>query len=162
MEERSRAFGSLEISGSDFMAWPENMSLREIADRDLILNGVNLKPYIANPGYSVEYVLVTGNNGGTMRGGTRVEDILARKAKITVTVNPLHVVDMYRLLLTAFPGGYYSGARSPFSLSYFDPLEGDYRTVSILHPRMEPVTYLGWGTDEKEYWNGARLTLEEA
>ena len=51
--------------------------------KTITINGVDFTPYFTPTGFSCSYEKIDGGNGGTMKNGDALEDIVAVKAHAT-------------------------------------------------------------------------------
>ena len=51
--------------------------------KTITINGVDFTPYFTPTGFSCSYEKIDGGNGGTMKNGDALEDIVAVKARGT-------------------------------------------------------------------------------
>ena len=117
------------------------------------INGTDFTKTFTPSGYTVAYIKRLGSNGGQMKDGSYSEDVLALKAKITVTCMPLtdnaQSELLQAMLQTQYP-----------TLYDFDPKEGDYKYIETM-AELGEQKYRGFGSDQKEYWTGLVITFEE-
>lgn len=117
------------------------------------INDIDVTSLFTRNGYVVSYKSIKGTNAGTMLDGSYQDDELALKAVIKLPVMPLNGDQVKQLL-----GLIYS--KTYVDLYYFDPVEGDYKTIKAMREASEQK-YRGFGSDGKEYWTGGALTLTE-
>lgn len=116
-------------------------------------NGIDVTNMLTPAGYVVEYVSVQGDNGGSTKSGSYVEDEIAVKAVIKAFFRPLNESDLSALLSNIYSYVY-------VSVYYFDPKTNAYRTITARRT-VSSQKYRGKGADGKEYWTGTVVTLTE-
>lgn len=117
------------------------------------INDVDVTNLFTRYGYVVSYKSIKGTNAGTMLDGSYQDDELAIKAVIKLPVMPLNADQVKTLLSLVYE-------RTYVDLYYFDPVAGDYKTITAMRQASEQK-YRGYGSDGKEYWTGGALTLTE-
>ena len=125
-----------------------------IYDKKANLNGLDFSVFTPPVHYDIEYKTRDGGQGGLMQDGSMREDILARKAVITLYLPPLNDENMGWLLQAIW--------KDPSELEYFDLIEQRYITISTLRGQLATAQDMGQGTDRNNYWYANTLTLEEA
>lgn len=121
--------------------------------KEISINGVDrssmFMPYV----FSTRYKKIYGQNNGTMLDGTTTEDVIERKAVITLSFMPQIEED-----LTTFLSSLYS---SDYAIvRYFDIKTGDYRTIEAIYTEVE-AKHLMTNINDDEIWLPQPLTLTE-
>ena len=107
--------------------------------------------------YSLQCEIVTreGDNGGLLRDGTEVKDILARKVRLSWTLNSMSAAQ-YAALKAAIP------AHDPASVTVYDPYADDTRTANF-YVDLPPFVYAFTPPDSAHMsLAGQTLSMEEA
>ena len=117
--------------------------------------GTDCTAYFSPRGYSVEYEMVSGGNDGYLQGGVYFEDETARKAIVTLEVRAMTPARLAALTKLIYD------SPNP-SMTYFDPIDNDYRTVATRRGKLSPAQFRGSGSDGSTYWTADTLTLHEA
>lgn len=117
------------------------------------INGTDFTHMFTSRGYMVQYQSVQGNNAGQMLDGSYMEDELAVKAVVKINIMPLSEEDVSTLLKEIYSKAY-------VTLYYFDPRQGAY-LEKVFRRSSTEQKYRGFGSDGKEYWTAAALTLTE-
>lgn len=121
--------------------------------KEIYLNGKDFTKMFTPCGYSVSYQPVYGKNGGMMLDGSTVDDEIAIKAVLTLPVMPLSEQDLTELLNEIYTKVY-------VTVTYFDIKENKNREA-VFRRGSYAQKYLGYGSDQKEYWSGRAITLTE-
>ena len=120
--------------------------------KDIWINGNNYTRYFAHRNWKVEYQSINGNNAGRMLDGSYVEDEIAIKAVITLSLMPLNEAQAAKLLEEVLSAVYPK-------IKYFDLRTGAYREIETLR-KISSSTY--WGTCVGgDYWGNTTITLTE-
>src|SRR5574344_526687 len=101
------------------------------------INGVDFTSYFTPSGFVCAYTKIDGGNGGTMKNGDTIQDIVAVKARGQATCMPLTEEQQKTLLSTIY-------SSQPVLLQYFDARTGADRTVEAYMETNETV-YRGVG-----------------
>lgn len=117
------------------------------------INDTDFTHMFTSRGYMVQYQSVQGNNAGQMLDGSYMEDELAVKAVVKLNVLPLNEDQVSALLQEIY-------AKPYVTLYYFDPKQGAY-LEKVFRRNATEQKYRGFGSDGKEYWTAAVLTLTE-
>ena len=110
------------------------------------INGVDFTSYFTPSGFVCAYTKIDGGNGGTMKNGDTIQDIVAVKARGQATCMPLTEEQQKTLLSTIY-------SSQPVLLQYFDARTGADRTVEAYMETNETV-YRGIGATGNTYWTG--------
>lgn len=116
-----------------------------------IVDGVDFTAYVNRWQYSVGYVYREGSNASLRLSGLQPRDLLAIKARVSVTVNDQQGPQL-AALLTAVLKNY-------VQLTYFEPKDNSARTATF-KPTVEEVSIppvpgsVRWG-------KGFRIVMEE-
>lgn len=121
--------------------------------KTITINGVDFTSYFTPTGFSCSYEKIDGGNGGTMKNGDALEDIVAVKARGTAVCMPL-TDDQQSALLPALYD------EQPILLRYFDPRTGEYRAINA-YVTTESGVYRGKGATGVEYWTGLAVSFSE-
>ena len=121
--------------------------------KDIEIGIVDFTDAFVRVGYQVEYAKRLGKQGGMMQDGTMEEDLIDRKAVVTLPCFPLTEDQLSELLTALFDEDY------PI-VRYFDPWRKAYRSIrSIVDVSRQ--SYRGAGSDGVLYWTGTVVTLTE-
>lgn len=116
-----------------------------------IVDGVDFTTYVNRWQYAVSYDFREGKNGGLMLDGSNPRDLLAIKARVSVTVNDRRGPELAALLGAVL--------KNEVQLTYFEPRVNDECTATF-KPTVEEVQLppvpgtVRWG-------KGFRITMEE-
>lgn len=121
--------------------------------KSIFINGINFTSYFTPVGFVCSYEKIDGGNGGTMKNGDMVQDIIAVKARGQATCMPL-TEQQQSTLLTAIHG------TQPLLLQYYDAKAGGNRTVEAYMDTSETV-FRGTGGTGVDYWTGLVVTFSE-
>ena len=117
------------------------------------INGVDFTSYFTTSGFVCAYTKIDGGNGGTMKNGDTIQDIVAVKARGQATCMPLTEERQKKLLSTIY-------SSQPVLLQYFDARTGADRTVEAYMETNETV-YRGVGATGNTYWTGLVVSFSE-
>ena len=117
------------------------------------INGADFTSYFPPPGVVCAYTKIDGGNGGTMKNGDTIQDIVAVKARGQATCMPLTEEQQKTLLSTIY-------SSQPVLLQYFDARTGADRTVEAYMETNETV-YRGVGATGNTYWTGLVVSFSE-
>ena len=117
------------------------------------INGVDFTSYFTTSGFVCAYTKIDGGNGGTMKNGDTIQDIVAVKARGQATCMPLTEEQQKNLLSTIY-------SSQPVLLQYFDARTGADRTVEAYMETNETV-YRGVGATGNTYWTGLVVSFSE-
>lgn len=117
------------------------------------INGVDFTSYFTTSGFVCAYTKIDGGNGGTMKNGDTIQDIVAVKARGQATCMPLTEEQQKKLLSTIY-------SSQPVLLQYFDARTGADRTVEAYMETNETV-YRGVGATGNTYWTGLVVSFSE-
>lgn len=117
------------------------------------INGVDFTSYFTTSGFVCAYTKIDGGNGGTMKNGDTIQDIVAVKARGQATCMPLTEEQQKKLLSTIY-------SSQPVLLQYFDARTGADRTVEAYMETNETV-YRGIGATGNTYWTGLVVSFSE-
>lgn len=119
----------------------------------LIVDGVNLAPYIAYKGFTWQRSDVDGPNAGRAIGnGTLYRDRLATKVRLDITCTPLELKDVSKILKAISP--------EYVTVTYTDPQEGQDVT-KVMYSNNVPVPFLIKREDGRDLWGGFTFPLVE-
>ena len=125
--------------------------------RDLmapIINGYDCSGLVNAYSLKCEPFDREGRNGGTLRDGTEIKDILARKVRLSWAMNSISSAQ-YAALCAACNG-------DPVSAYVFDPVQNTHRTADF-HVTLPSFEFAFWpGNHNPMAYAGPTLTLEEA
>lgn len=116
------------------------------------LNGIDMSTYFTRYGYTVAYKSIKGDLAGYMLDGSYTDDVLARKAVVTLICMPQTDAQM-SILLQAIMQDY-------VTLEYFDPKISGMRTATFM-PSEPEQKYRGTGADGNDYWTGTKVVFTE-
>ena len=116
-----------------------------------IVDGVDFTDYVNRWQYAVSYVFREGRNGGLMLDGSEPRDLLAIKARVSVTVNDQPGPELAALLAAVL--------KNEVQLHYYDPWIYADRT-STFKPTVEEVQ-LTPAPGSIRYGKGFRIIMEE-
>ena len=117
------------------------------------INGVDFTSYFTTSGFVCAYTKIDGGNGGTMKNGDTIQDIVAVKARGQATCMPLTEEQQKKLLSTIY-------SSQPVLIQYFDARTGSDRTVEAYMETNETV-YRGVGATGNTYWTGLVVSFSE-
>ena len=95
-----------------------------------IVDGVDFSAYVNRWQYAVGYDFREGKNGGLMLDGSEPRDLLAIKARVSVTVNDQPGAELAALLTAVL--------KNEVTLQYYDPQTNGTRTGTF-KPTVEEV-----------------------
>lgn len=90
----------------------------------LFIDDVNYTSYIDKYGYQVSYSPIKGPNEGVAIDGTTITDIVARKAVLSVTCNPLDQVRLASIISAL--------SKDSVEVTYFDTKTNAQRTAFFI------------------------------
>lgn len=118
---------------------------------DLIVNGVDLTPYIFKQGVKWSRNDIDGPNAGrTQNDGDMIRDRRAIKTRLDVTCRPM-TTEECRIVLQAIRPEY-------VTVRYLDPMEGEVVTKKMYSSNV-PATFLMTRPDGTEWWTGITFPL---
>lgn len=117
------------------------------------INGTDRTDITAGLGYSVSYVKVHGNNGGTMIDGSETEDVLAVKAVVSVPLLPTTIEEAEEIIADVYSDTY-------AEVYFYDLLTGNYKTSSCIYEDISAVPLLS-SIDGNDYWYCGTLNFTE-
>lgn len=117
------------------------------------INGVDFTSYFTPEGFQCSYIKIDGGNGGTMKNGDTVQDIVAIKASGKATCMPLTETQQSALLTSIY-------SSQPVSLTYFDAKQAAEKTVEAYMEASETV-YRGVGGTGITFWTGLSVSFSE-
>ena len=117
----------------------------------LFLDNVDYTTYVKNRGYAVAYRKVVGPNSFTTLDGTTHEDIIAKKAVVSVPLNQMNSTQ-----LAALTAACYNAKRATF----FDTESGGNVTKDV-SASLSEVSVLMTKNGTKYWGTEILLTLEE-
>ena len=112
-----------------------------------IVDGVDFSAYVNRWQYAVGYDFREGKNGGLMLDGSEPRDLLAIKARVSVTVNDQPGAELAALLSTVL------------TLQYYDPQTNGTRTGTF-KPTVEEVQ-IPPVPGSSRYGKGFSIIMEE-
>ena len=121
--------------------------------KTISINGVDFTSYFTHSGFVCAYTKIDGGNGGAMKNGDTIQDIVAVKARGQATCMPLTEEQQKTLLSTIY-------SSQPVLLQYFDARTGADRTVEAYMETNETV-YRGVGATGNTYWTGLVVSFSE-
>lgn len=121
--------------------------------KDIIINGIDRTGITAGHGYSVTYIKVHGGNGGTMLTGKEVEDVLAKKARISMPLFPTSLEDAEDLIADIYANDY-------ATVYFYDLKSNAYKTSECIYEEIEAKPLLQ-SIDGHDYWYCGRLMFTE-
>lgn len=116
-----------------------------------IVDGTDFTAYVNRWQYSVGFDFREGSNGGLMLDGSIYRDLLAIKARVSVTVNDQRGPELSALLAAVL--------KNDVQLTYFDPKANAERTGTF-KPTVEEVS-LPPVPGSTRWGKGFRITMEE-
>ena len=121
--------------------------------KSIRIGTVDFTSFFTQVGYQVEYIKRLGNQGGLLQDGSMEEDLLDRKAVVTLPCYPLNEDQISELLSALFEDHYPA-------VEYYDPWMKDYRRVYAIVDTSR-LSYRGHGADGNSYWTGSVVKLTE-
>lgn len=121
--------------------------------KTILINGVNFTSYFTPSGFVCAYTKIDGGNGGTMKNGDTIQDIVAVKARGQATCMPLNELQQAKLLAAIYES-------QPVTLQYFDAMLGHNRSIKAYMEASE-ATYRGYGGTGVEFWTGIVVSFSE-
>lgn len=121
--------------------------------KTILINGVNFTSYFTPSGFVCAYTKIDGGNGGTMKNGDTIQDIVAVKARGQATCMPLNELQQAKLLAAIYES-------QPVTLQYFDARLGHNRSIEAYMEASE-ATYRGYGGTGVEFWTGIVVSFSE-
>lgn len=121
--------------------------------KDIIINGIDRTGITAGHGYSVKYVKVHGNNGGTMLAGNTVEDVLTKKARITMPLYPTTLEEAEDMIADIYGNDY-------ATVQFYDLKSKAYKTSECIYEEIEAKPLL-LSVDGNDYWYCGELIFTE-
>lgn len=121
--------------------------------KTILINGVNFTSYFTPSGFVCAYTKIDGGNGGTMKNGDTIQDIIAVKARGQATCMPLNELQQAKLLAAIYES-------QPVTLQYFDARLGHNRSIEAYMEASE-ATYRGYGGTGVEFWTGIVVSFSE-
>lgn len=121
--------------------------------KNILINGVDFTEYFTPIGFRCSYTKIEGGNGGTMKNGDTLQDIIAVKASGQAACMPLTETQQSTLLAAIY-------SSQPVLLQYFDARTGSDRTVEAYMEASE-TTYKGFGGTGVEFWTGLVVSFSE-
>ena len=112
--------------------------------KDIWINGIKSTEIFGPSGYEVTYEKVTGPNSGTMQGGLEVEDVIAKRAVVTLPMMPITEEQA-----SAFIGNVYGHQYA--TVKFFDLKTRDYITKSCIYEEIKSK-HLLTSVDGHDYW----------
>lgn len=116
-----------------------------------IVDGVDFSAYVNRWQYTVGFDFREGSNGGLMLDGALTRDLLAIKARVTVTVNDQRGPELAALLTAVL--------KNEVSLQFFDPRANETRTGTF-KPTVEAVS-IPPVPGSSRWGKGFQITMEE-
>ena len=126
----------------------------EYAPTTVKIDGVDITSWLTPFGQEQEFSHVIGSNSGTMLDGTFVEDYITYKVILTFTVMPLDRNDQSALIRLLHKNHLKS-------VYYFDTELNSYTERTMILSDGPKNKYLGRGSNEKAYWSGIVIQLQE-
>lgn len=118
----------------------------------LIIDGVDISPYIAYQGYAWQRSDVDGEGAGRMLDGELVRNRVATKRRLDVTCTLLTNAQAATVLTAIMPEW--------VSVTYYDPQQGS-NVTKTMYSNNNPASYCIHGRDGNEYWMGITFPLVE-
>jgi len=117
----------------------------------LFLDSADFSSYVKKRGYSVTYKKILGPNSFTTLDGTYHEDVIAKKAVVSVPLNPVTAVNLSTLTNAIYKAS---------SATFYDPEVGADVTKSVFATLSTASVVMTKGATQ--YWGEELiLTLEE-
>ncbi len=116
------------------------------------IGGVDFSDCIQKYGYAVSYEEIEGKNSGYMLNGSYKRDIVARKANLSLTCNPLKPKRLASIL-SALSSDY-------VNITYYDTKTGTDRDA-IFMPTVGQHSLVMLKSNGVAYWDGLAITLKE-
>lgn len=121
--------------------------------KSISINDVDCSTLITRYGYSVSYIKIRGDAGGTMLDGSTTEDVIAIKAVVTYSFMPQTEEELNAFLNLLYKSDY-------AKVNYFDPFAKDYRTIEAIYSEITSK-HVMTNVNEDELWTTEQLTLTE-
>lgn len=121
--------------------------------KNISINDVDCSTIFTRYGYSVSYIKIRGDAGGTMLDGSTTEDVIAIKAVVTLSFMPQTEEELNAFLNLLYKSDY-------AKVNYFDPKAKDYRTVEAIYSEITSKHILT-NVNNDEMWAIEQLTLTE-
>lgn len=121
--------------------------------KEISINGVDCSSMFLPYVFATRYKKIYGTNGGTMLDGTTTEDVIERKAVITLSFLPQAEADLTTFISSLYGSDY-------ATVRYFDIKAGDYRTIEAIYSEVE-AKHLMTNINDVEMWLPEPLTLTE-
>lgn len=118
----------------------------------LIVDGVDLAPYIAYQGIKWQRSDVDGPNAGRSIQGTMIRDRVATKIRLDVTCRPLYLEEAKIVLQAILP--------EFITVTYTDPMYGKNITKTM-YSNNNPAQFLIKRPSGREMWGGITFPLVE-
>lgn len=121
--------------------------------KNISINNVDCSSLFMRYGYKTQYKKVHGNAGGTMLDGSTTEDVIARKAVITLSFMP-QTEAAFTEFLTVLHSSDYA------TVYYYDLETGGYRIIEAIYSEIT-AGHLMTNINDDEIWQCEQLTLTE-
>lgn len=121
--------------------------------KNISINDVDCSTIFTKYGYSVSYIKIRGDAGGTMLDGSTTEDVIAIKAVVTLSFMPQTEEELNAFLNLLYKSDY-------AKVNYFDPKAKDYRTIEAIYSEITSKHILT-NVNNDEMWAIEQLTLTE-
>ena len=121
--------------------------------KSISINDVDCSTLFTRYGYSVSYIKIHGDAGGTMLDGSTTEDVIAIKAVVTYSFMPQTEEELNAFLNLLYKSDY-------AKVNYFDPFAKDYRTIETIYSEITSK-HVMTNVNEDELWTTEQLTLTE-
>lgn len=121
--------------------------------KSISINDVECSTLFTRYGYSVSYIKIYGDAGGTMLDGSTTEDVIAIKAVVTYSFMPQTEEELNAFLNLLYKSDY-------AKINYFDPKAKDYRTIEAIYSEITSK-YVMTNVNDDELWTTEQLTLTE-
>jgi hypothetical protein len=121
-----------------------------LIETGIVINGVDISPWILLKGVKWARKDVEGGNGGLTLDGTTVRDVLASKVSLEISCIPLELLQLRELQILLLP--------TSFEVTYDDPIYGEVTKTMCCKEGKASIHTIRQG---RELWEGVVFKLEE-
>lgn len=118
---------------------------------DVIINGTNITPYIANRGLKWTRSDVDGPTAGRTMDSVMHRKRIGTKIRLDITCKPLTATELSTVLNLIYP--------EYVTVTYDDPMYG--RVTKTMYSNNNPASYLIMKPNGTELWDGISFPLVE-
>lgn len=118
----------------------------------VVVNGVDLSPYIAYRGFKWQRSDIDSSDTGRVLDGTLQRNRVATKTRLDITCRPLLASEAATVLTAIMPVW--------VQVRYHDPQEGGV-VEKTMYSNNNPASFCIRQPDGKEYWDGITFPLIE-